>query len=98
MNVAGLVDTSANNNGQVNFPISYQIGSDALLKTVVMPNHPTDFVMDPQSTMFIHLICDYGALLKGVNFKTESTTNTANNNAVAVKVANNIPNMFTYEQ
>jgi hypothetical protein len=38
MNVQGKVDTSVMNTGLVNFPISYQIGTNALLKTVIMPN------------------------------------------------------------
>lgn len=96
LNVAGLVDTSANNNGAVNFPISYKIGSDALLKTVTLPKHTDDFVMTKDQVMFIHLICDYGVLLNGVNFKTESQTST--NDAIAQKVAANIPSMFSYEE
>jgi hypothetical protein len=99
MNVAGKVDTSANNNGAVDFPVSYKIGSDALLKTVTLPAHPNgNFVMGFSQEMYIHLICDYGALLKGINFKTQASTTTTTNPDVATQVANNIPKMFTYEE
>jgi hypothetical protein len=95
MNVQGLVDTSASNTGAVNFPVSYQIGTSALLQSIQMPNQTFSVVAGQNN--FIHLICDYGKLLQGINFKTQSTASPFVNAAVAAQIAANIPNMFRYE-
>ncbi len=95
MNVQGTVDTSAMNNGPVNVPISYQIGTNALLQNVTMPNQT--FAVVGNQTSFIHIICDYGLLLKGVNFKTQTMCDPFTNLPLATQIANNIPGMFRYE-
>jgi hypothetical protein len=95
MNIQGKVDTSALNNGPVNVPISYEIGTNALLQTVRMPNQTFAIVSGQNS--FVHIICDYGKLLSVVNFKTSPTADPFTNLPVATQIANNIPNMFHYE-
>jgi len=97
MNIQGMVDTSAGNNGNVDFPISYQIGTDANLKTVSMPDQA--FTIPKDETQLVHIICDYGAVLTGIDFKTENMTTTFTNPDVATKIVNNISStvMFRYE-
>jgi len=98
MNVKGFADTSAANNGQVNNPFSYQLGTSAMLKTINMSNKPFGVVAN--KTQFIHIICDYGKLLSGVNFKTQNIATpfgTSAEQATATQIANNITTMFHYE-
>ncbi len=95
MNVQGLVDTTASNTGAVNFPISYQLGTPAMLTGINMPAQTFSVVAGQND--FIHIICDYGKLLQGVNFKTQSSATPFVNASLAAQIAANIPNMFHYE-
>lgn len=95
VNVAGTIDTSANKNGVANYPFSYKIGSDALLKTVTMPTK--SFTISPDQAQEVHLVADYSMLLNGLNLKTENMNATYYNQNLAAKVAGNIPQMFRYE-
>ncbi len=98
MNLQGMADTTTGDAGTiVNCPFSYQLGTSAMLETVNMPTHATYDVVANQVT-FIHLICDYGKALRGINFKTQSTATPFSNAAVAQQIANNIPTMFRYEE
>lgn len=95
VNVAGTIDTSANKNGSAKYPFSYKIGSDALLKNVTMPDNP--FTITSNMAQAVHMYIDYSLLLKGLDLKTENTTTTYDNQALATKIANNIPLIFHYE-
>ena len=95
MNVQGYADTSAANNGALNVPFSYQLGTNVMLKTVNLPNQP--FTVVANGTQYVHIICDYGVLLNGVNFKTQSMASpfgTSAEQATAAQIANNITSMF----
>ncbi len=97
MNVQGMADTSAGNNGNPNFPFSYKIGSNALRRTVTLPQQ--NFTVMPSQGQEVHMICDYGKLLQGVVFKTQNSTDTYTTNpSLATQIANNIPLMFRYEE
>jgi hypothetical protein len=95
MNIQGKVDTSAKNNGSVNFPISYKIGGNDLLKTINLPARTLSVVANGNER--IHLIADYAKLLNGVNFKIQNNATPWSNKAVAVQMASQIPLMFKYE-
>ena|ERR1051326_1341595 len=95
VNVQGLADTTATHTGPVNSAFSYQVGTPALLKTVDMPQK--NFVVLAGQEQFVHMIIDYGVLLQGVNFKTQSTATPFSNLPVATQIANNIPAAFHYE-
>jgi hypothetical protein len=95
MNIQGMVDTSAGNNGTVNFPISYQLGTSTMLKSVTLPSKTYAVVANQAN--FVHLICDYGKALAGVNFKTQNMASPWSNATVATQIANNVPGMFRYE-
>ena len=95
MNIQGLVDTTSKNNGAVDYPISYQIGGNDLLKTVNLPGKTLS--VGPNGNERIHLIADFGKLLNGVNFKTQNKATPWSNSAVVTQMAANIPLMFRYE-
>jgi hypothetical protein len=95
MNIQGKVDTSAKNNGSINWPISYQIGSNAQLQTVNLPAKQLVVVANGNQRM--HLIADYAKILKGLNFKTQNTATPWDNPAISAQIAKNIPAMFRYE-
>lgn len=96
VNITGLADTSAGNNGSVNYPFSYQLGGSSMLKTVTLPDQPLTVAVETIPS-YIHIIADYGKLLQGVNFKTQNNATPFVNAGVANQIANNIPTMFRYE-
>ncbi len=95
MNLQGKADTSALNNGPVNAPFSYQLGTSSMLKTFTLPDKA--FTVAPGQSQLVHIIADYGKLLQGVNFKTQPTATPFSNAAVAAQISNNIQFMFHYE-
>lgn len=90
----GTIDSSVNKKGKATYPFSYDIGSNALLKTVTMPNRP--FTLS--DGYITHITVDYGKLLNGLDIRKENKTATYDNSSLAAKVANNIPSMFSYEE
>ena len=98
MNLQGFADTTAAQTGPVNQPFSYQLGTSTLLRSVTMPVHSKVFTATPNGSMFIHIIADYGKVLRGVNFKTQNMATPFTNLSVATQIANNIPTMFRYEE
>jgi hypothetical protein len=95
-NLQGKADISAGQTGPVDQAFNYQLGTSAMLKSVTMPDKPFTVVANQDN--FSHLIIDYGIMLQGVDFKTQSTASPDANAAVAQKIDNNIPNMFRYEE
>jgi len=106
MKLQGFADTSAAQTGANLAHFSYEIGSSANRKTVTMPTRGTGnyasypvYTLLSGGTMYVHVICDYGKLLSVVNFKTQDATDTYTTNpSLATTIANNIPNMFRYEE
>lgn len=99
MNVQGMVDATSNHTGgMANTTFSYQIGSNALLKTVTLPTE--DFTVNPNQQHYVHIICDYGKLLQNIDMTIPAnlSTNTSTNPATAVSIADNIVSMFRYEE
>jgi len=80
-------------------PISYQIGSDQLYETVVLPTHNPAYTVGIKQSLTVHIICDYGKLLRTVNnFASNPTTDTyLTNPNLANTIAVGIPNMFYYK-
>ncbi len=102
MKLQGMADTSAHQTGTNLVNFSYEIGSAANLKTVTMLMRTgalAPYVLTKDGNQFIHMSCDYGALLSVVNFSTQDTTNTYTiNPSLSATIANNIPNLFQYEE
>ena len=104
MKLAGTADTTAAQSGTNLVNFSYEIGSSANLKSVTMPvrTGSPDYLYTLTASggnNFIHIICDYGKLLSVVNFKTQDSTDSYSlNPTIANTIANNIPNMFRYEE
>lgn len=104
MNVQGFADTTANHTGAANQAFSFQLGGNSQLKTINMPATNNVVVISTFNTNSIpaefHVICDYGALLNNVNFKTQTSASpfgTTAEQATAQQIWNNLPNMFRYE-
>lgn len=102
MKLAGTADTSLGQTGTNLVNFSYEIGSNANLRTVTMPVRSgtyAPYILTKGGTQYLHLVCDYGALLSVVNFKTQDSTNTYTiNPALSTTIANNMANMFRYEE
>lgn len=104
VNVSGFADTSVNQTGK------YQHFSYQLSTTTVAINLPTQTVANAGQTSVsvstsntmaspaeIHLICDYGQLMKGITSFVPPNNTTANANT-ATAIRNGVANMFHYEK
>jgi len=106
MKLQGMADTTAAQTGTNLVPFSYEIGTAANRKTVSTGSRGTGafssypvYTLLKNGVIYVHLICDYGKLLSGVNFKTQDSTDSYTNHpTLANSIANNIPNMFHYEE
>ena len=102
LKVQGFADTTTGQTGTNLVHFSYEIGAANNLKTVTMPTRSgalAPYVLTKDGTQYIHLICNYSKLLSGVNFKTQDSTDTYTiNPSLSTTIANNIPNMFVYEE
>jgi hypothetical protein len=96
INIAGLLDSSVAKTGKATYPFSYQIGSDALVKTITMPDQA--FTALPNTPAIVHLTIDYGKLFKGITVKTQNKTATYDDPVTAAAIATNIADMFSYEE
>ena len=103
LNFQGTVDTSSNPLGSTAplQPFMFEIGTNAHYATVHMPNHSPVFTVTKNQSEYMHLTIDYYKLLNGVvlnNSNNLMIMNTGDNSsATAHTIANNIPNIFSYE-
>lgn len=98
---SGKIDTTVAKNAaddkMVDF--KYKIGTNSHLKNVVMAEQR--YAVAPKNTTYVHMYMDYAQLFTGIdlvnnaNLKVNSVSD--NELSIAVKVANNIPAMFKYE-
>ncbi len=103
MYLLGFADTTAGLTGANLAYFSYGISAANNRDTVKMPLRTgspyAPYTAVAGGTNDIYLICDYGKLLSGVNFKTEDTTdNNLVNPALGKLIADSIPHMFRYQQ
>ena len=106
MKLLGFADTTAAQTGANRVPFLYEIASAIDRKTVTMPTRGTGtyasypvYTVINGGTTYIHVICDYGKLLAGIDFKTQDNTDTYTSNpGTATIIANNITSMFRYEE
>lgn len=94
LDFSGTIDSSVNKNKAPTYPFSYQIGSNALRRTVTMPARAFTLA----DGYITHVTINYAKLFNGLNIKTENKTATWDNLPLAAKIANNIPSMFSYEE
>ncbi len=99
----GLVDTSIAGTGSPNINYVYNIGTDSLFETVLLPDHSAS----PYNAVFnatggklvsVNLIADFNVLYKNVDMKANTVTNTTDYPAVADTIAAHISSMFSYQQ
>jgi len=101
LNVQGKIDTTAHANGTEAqmVPFSYQIGTIANSKQVIMPDQ--NFTVLPDQDDYEHIIINYMRIFDGIdlrlsgNLSVQSTSD--NSSELANHLANNIPEMFHYE-
>lgn len=106
MKLQGMADTTATQTGTNLVPFLYEIGTTANRKTVSTGSRGTGafssypvYTLLKDGVIYVHLVCDYGKLLSGVNFKTQDSTDSYTiHPTLATTIANNIPNMFRYEE
>ncbi len=106
MNVQGRADTTTNLSGQADKAFTYQLGGNNELKNIRMPDRTSNSYVTVTTSNTnalpaeFHIICDYGILLNGINFKTTNGAATPyNSDSTIVKsIENNIPYMFRYEE
>ncbi|MEI8280027.1 MAG: MbnP family protein [Bacteroidota bacterium] len=102
MKLIGTADTTAAQNGTNLVNFSYEIGSSANLKSIKMPVRSgsyAPYILTKGGNQYIHVICDYGALLSVVDFRTQDSSNTYGvNPTLSSSIANNFVKMFRYEE
>jgi hypothetical protein len=67
-----------------------------MLEAVSLPDKTFTVVANQDNT--VHLVADYGTMLNGVDFKTQSTGTPVTNTPVVRQIAANIPSMFRYQE
>lgn len=107
MNVQGLADTTAANNGPCIYPFSYQTGGFLLergvdlISPIIAGVGLSGYTIYPNQTYVVNIKADFGLLLKGINFQTQNMANpystTPAVKALAGTIAGNIPYMFSYQ-
>lgn len=99
LNVKGMIDTSENMTDPM-VPFAYRIGTNVNYKQVNMPEK--SFSIVGGEVQYAHLIADYNMLFRGIKLNDNNNLfiQTAIDNAspLAIKIVNNIPSMFIYEQ
>jgi hypothetical protein len=103
MTVEGLVDTSVAGTGTPNVPFSYHIGTDALLESIILPDHsvaPYNLVFNAAGgkLIIIHLTADFSKLLQNIDMRANRVTSTNDYPILADTLASHIPGMFSYQQ
>jgi hypothetical protein len=104
MKITGAYDTSAGATGKNPIPFSFEIPNSLTIPhQVVLPTRGTAAANDfpvylatAGSTNYIHILCDYGKLLAAINLRTSNQTSV--NPLIADSLANNLTNMYRYEQ
>lgn len=80
--------------------ISYKLGSNAEYETATLPVHTPNFTVAANQSLTVHIICDYGKLLRTItNFSSIPTADPyVASPATAKALAGAVPNMFRYEE
>ena len=102
LNVEGKIDTTANANGTVEqmVPFVYKIGTQINVKQIAMPDQ--NYSVLPNQTEYVHMIINYMKVFDGIDFSKPGNLSiqnkSDNSGTLAKQIANNIPDMFSYEQ
>ena len=94
MNVQGKADTTAAQNGALNVPFSYQVGTSNLARVVNMPN--LSFSMTAYNSQILDIKVDYSVFLQSLNFKTQATCTPFTDAVLATTFANREQKMFSW--
>lgn len=99
----GSVDTSVAGTGTPTTAYSYHIGTDPLLEAVSLPDHSASpynavFTASGDKLVSINLLADFNALLRNVDMRSNTITNTTDYPVLADTIAAHVPLMFSYQQ
>ena len=101
MKITGAYDTSGTGVNPLpfsfNIPNSLTIAHQIMLPTRGNSTYPA-YTLLSGGTQYIHVLCDYGRLLGAINLRTSNTTSGTNGILIADSLANNLSNMFRYEE
>ncbi len=109
MIVQGAYDTTSAHTGLNPVPFNFELPNSltsAAAYQIVLPvrgtgantNYPV-YVLTSGGTQYVHVLCDYGKLLSAIDLAASNQTNgTSINPLVADSLANNLTNMFRYEE
>lgn len=90
--IEGKYDSTIAQNGTLDQPFFFHVGTDNLKKTVDMTDQPFTVKADGSTTL--HIEMDMLKILENINLRTENATHTMDNMPLAMKVANNLPGAF----
>lgn len=94
ISISGMVDTTDAKDGTGMAKFEYHVGLPVNLRTVTFTNID---LQTTGNTMAVPLRLDIRKLFENVTFKTELSTHTADNPALATKIADNAVNAITLE-
>jgi hypothetical protein len=96
LTIDGFADTTAAQTGVMDMPIHYDLGTNAERVSVTMPEE--NFTILTDNHTYFHLIVDYGVLLQGIDFKTQSQATPFSNPTVAQQLVGNVSNMIHLDE
>lgn len=92
LKLEGTVDTSAAMNAPALFGFEFHIGMDNMLRNVNLTKH---FHIENEATNEVMINLDWSRFFDNLDWQTENSTHTMDNMPAAMKVANNVPNVFS---
>jgi hypothetical protein len=101
MKITGAYDTTSAHTGTNPLPFSLTIPNGLTIQhPITLPTRGSSsypaYIATSGSINYVHILCDYGQLLSYINLKTSNQTSV--NPLIADTLANNLTNMFRYEQ
>jgi hypothetical protein len=101
LNLQGKIDTTSDASASASEmqPFDFKLGTVNLYKQVTMPDK--NFTISLNQTQYVHVLVDWNILFAGVTLNEPTnlslTTPLASSSITAKIIANNLPNMFRYE-
>lgn len=91
--IEGMVDTTNAANGPASFPFEFHIGMDNMLRNVNLAKH---FHIEEGSTSNeLMIMVDWSRFFDNLDWQTENSSHTMDNMPAAMKIANNVANVFS---
>jgi hypothetical protein len=97
--LTGSAATSSMGAGALTF--DYKVGANGRSRPVTMPTRTATeaYILTAGNNAYIHMVCDFGKLLKGVDLTSQLATDSYTlRPGLADTLADNVVNMFRYEE